>query len=431
MRKRTITLLLALIVCLSFSSCLPTVTVKESNIDYKNNTSSNSVKIDKSESESKVTVSPYYDPITITNGYDTLDTDCQRLCYNEIYNHITDFTSEKKNGLYILDTFTVYDCTLTKRELAKVFTAFFEDNPQIFWLEETYAFAIYDDSVDIRLYATMSKQQYTKCQGRLNAVVSDILSSLKKNLSDVELELYFHDYIVNNCKYKNNVSTDRNSAPFTVYGALINQKAVCRGYTKAFQMLLAYVGINSVNINGFGSSQEHVWSAVSIENQWYYVDVTWDDTSEISMYDYFNVTTSQIKKNHTINPLYENCSDLEVVGNDDNAPINFNIFVPKCKSTKYNYYVYYGCVLSNDSYSTLTDALIKSANNHDNYFYIYVNPDNMDFKTAYDSLFSGDYAFSTYINEANAEISENKLSTSVSVLKKKNRNTIVVELEYI
>ena len=51
---------------------------------------------------------------------------------------------EEKNekGFYTSPIFGVYDYTFTDREVAMVYEAVIEDNPQIFWISNWYAFSI-------------------------------------------------------------------------------------------------------------------------------------------------------------------------------------------------------------------------------------------------------------------------------------------------
>ena len=88
-----------------------------------------------------------------------------------------------------------------------------------------------------------------------------------------------HDYLAGSMKY----DKDAEKAPskngtlksaLDVYGALIEGKAICEGYTKAFQYLCYLVGINSNQVVG----KKHMWNVVKIGGEWYQVDLTWDDT---------------------------------------------------------------------------------------------------------------------------------------------------------
>lgn len=79
------------------------------------------------------------------------------------------------------------------------------------------------------------------------------------------------------------ISYDENSAnQHTVYGALVDNKAVCEGYARAFKYLMDASGIPCVLVSGTaknsqGEMEKHAWNYVQINENWYAVDVTWDD----------------------------------------------------------------------------------------------------------------------------------------------------------
>lgn len=70
----------------------------------------------------------------------------------------------------------------------------------------------------------------------------------------------------------------------TAYGALVKGKAVCGGYSMAFKAVMDRLNIPCVVIQGsarpVGSEgyEAHMWNAVQLDNMWYAVDTTWNDT---------------------------------------------------------------------------------------------------------------------------------------------------------
>lgn len=78
----------------------------------------------------------------------------------------------------------------------------------------------------------------------------------------------------------------------TAYGALVNNKAMCGGYSRAFKAVMDRLDIPCVLIQGVGYTgksvtvasgedlqpgfEAHMWNAVFVDGQWYGVDVTWN-----------------------------------------------------------------------------------------------------------------------------------------------------------
>ncbi len=61
----------------------------------------------------------------------------------------------------------------------------------------------------------------------------------------------------------------------TMYGALVEQKSVCEGYTMAYSYMLDKLGIPNYNCET--KCGKHVWNIVKLYGKYYHVDVTWDD----------------------------------------------------------------------------------------------------------------------------------------------------------
>ncbi len=85
-----------------------------------------------------------------------------------------------------------------------------------------------------------------------------------------------HDYVVNTGSY---VQT-----PYSedAYGLLVDKKAICSGFAKAFKLICDQNNIPCALVTGIGVTQnesgEHMWCLVQMDDGlWYAVDPTWDD----------------------------------------------------------------------------------------------------------------------------------------------------------
>lgn len=123
-----------------------------------------------------------------------------------------------------------------------------------------------------------------------------------------------HDYIVNNTKYDQNRS-DKNIFEYksnNAYGVLIEGYGICSGYTDSMMLFLEKLNIKSYKV----SSENHVWNKVFINNNWYNLDLTWDDPvnsdgSDSLEHTFFLVNDDEMLKNdkteHTYNEdVYKN-----------------------------------------------------------------------------------------------------------------------------
>lgn len=88
-------------------------------------------------------------------------------------------------------------------------------------------------------------------------------------MSQRQIALSIHDYLAGHFVYD---STMEHHEP---YDLIINGSAVCEGYTKAYQDLLELAGLECIEC--LSEDMNHSWNMVKLGNEWYHVDVTWDD----------------------------------------------------------------------------------------------------------------------------------------------------------
>lgn len=79
------------------------------------------------------------------------------------------------------------------------------------------------------------------------------------------------EYCVNNWEYECGVGS---GLEFTAYGALINKKAVCMGFSLALCAIFDELGIPCKYICGTKNNEGHAWNMVFILGGWFYLDVT-------------------------------------------------------------------------------------------------------------------------------------------------------------
>lgn len=113
------------------------------------------------------------------------------------------------------------------------------------------------------------KAQIKRILSDYNTAIGKILEGVNPSWSDLEKALYFNDYLASHCEYDNTYSK------YTAYDALVDNKAVCEGYSLAYVELLSRVGIPCKVVSS--DSLNHAWNMVYINNHYYYVDVTWND----------------------------------------------------------------------------------------------------------------------------------------------------------
>lgn len=170
------------------------------------------------------------------------------------------------------------------------------DKPEIY---ETKAVSDAYLSGDCSALSALDKEIYDKAVEILKNVITE-------GMTDYEKELAIHDFMVTNITYDTaslEVFGEENENSVNPYGALLNGKAVCTGYTTTFKMFMDMLEIPNLIVYAEDSDrEEHAWNMVELEDDWYYVDVTWndpipDEDDRVALHKYFNVTEDFMREN--------------------------------------------------------------------------------------------------------------------------------------
>ena len=410
MKNKIIALLLILLISLSFFGCNKEGsgnTVSSENTHTEAVTTSHEIKgYDVVDSKMLDFGMDLYNSVHLTKGFDILTSNAQRKCYQLIEESVFIISRGAESGLYNLNPVSVNGSTLTEAELHLIISAFTYDHPEVFWLNNSFSFYTKDGTTYLLLTSSMSASEVTQAAGKMKSEIEEIFAGMPGNLSYFDRELYVHDKLSEKCEYADiNSDSDIKSLIYTSYGSIVNGDAVCEGYTRGTQLLLSLVGLESYYVFGRGNNELHMWNCVLIQDNWYYLDVTWDDNdSSDTTYAYFNITTEQALAERTIAPMYETLSEEEICGTDTESPVNFNIFIPECDSENMSFYAH-NCVtitgVDDENLSVIANAIAQAATKNQEAVYLYIDPYYLDFDSAKDSLLSGEYLIFECISRAN------------------------------
>ncbi|MGN0488587.1 MAG: Ig-like domain-containing protein [Ruminococcus sp.] len=192
----------------------------------------------------------------------------------------------------------IEEYNVKKEDIIQIFRATCFDNPDIFYVNDTYILFYHKDG-----YVTQIMPQYTfvyadvpKYIDKFNKAAQSILSEMDSSWGEYKKALFLHDKLAESCKY-----VDGNARYHSAYNALVTNRCVCEGYSKAYSYLLSLVGIDSKCINS--KSMEHCWNIIKISGNWYHVDVTKDDplpdTCGLVRHRYFLCSDSFLKNDKT------------------------------------------------------------------------------------------------------------------------------------
>ncbi len=155
---------------------------------------------------------------------------------------------------------------------------------------------------DARIYIKVGKKKYEvfiyvlskKLMTKMRAVKKQII---KPGMNEVNRVKAIHDWICENCEYD---ITQKKKYSHSAEGVFFKGTAVCQGYSLAFYYLAKISDLDVLVISGISklTSEEHMWNQVKINNEWYNMDVTWDDNEDKIKYRYFLVNDEINNKTH-------------------------------------------------------------------------------------------------------------------------------------
>lgn len=257
--------------------------------------------------------------------------------YNQLEEHAKTiykaFETNKENmktGTYKVELGSSFTSLLNENngqeQLGKYYQSAIEaytyDNPDVFYLSpnkmylniETttqgnkvtyYVYINSGNEANYLIDEFSSKNQINNAIDEIEQIRNQILQNRKSNTYD-NIKMV-HDYLIENVEYDTTISK---SNIYNIYGAMVNNVAVCEGYARSFKYLMDCLGIPCTLVIGKGTNSEgrtenHAWNYVQINDYWYAVDTTWDDpvssngwVSENSKYRYFLKGSSDMLKDH-------------------------------------------------------------------------------------------------------------------------------------
>lgn len=258
----------------------------------------------------------------------------------------------------------------TYGELVLIYNAVKNDFPELFWIPDQFAYET-DTSGNIRIafkytfsdgkridYLYSAKEREIMA-AQIRSALMDALRYINPEMGAYEKELALHDWLVFRVTYEQAAAEEpaKNPNAFNIYGALVEGRAVCEGYSKAMQLLLQMVGIECIVITGRIEETGHMWNMVRLDGEWYHLDATWNDSGDGGYHSYFNLTDRAILSDHEIDP------DYAIYNQNSSTGHSFNINRPIAQGSKYNYFFANNTLIENyeTMADTITNGLVEAA----------------------------------------------------------------------
>ncbi len=247
------------------------------------------------------------------------------------------------------------------REIVYEQPDYFWVDPNSFTFKEVQKGDKYTLNVDPNF--TISEAEAEQRKKLYDERVNEMVSKAKEKGNLFDAVLYVYDDILSKTDYDHSLAETEETAllGFSAYGCLVEGKTVCSGYTLAFTSIMQKLGLtcgaefdekaDSETLNG------HVWNYCKLGEDYYYFDLTWDDTSfdsdELKQYldythDFFAVTEKELSASQHF--------------------LKDNPTAPGCTAETYNYYTYKNLYCGD--YSFLKFSQIAKRQQKENYIVV-------------------------------------------------------------
>ena len=205
--------------------------------------------------------------------------------YNEIFNACSYLFVSKENVGDFFATVDYEKYSLSQQEAVAIYFLVRDDCPLFYYLPN-----FVNCSNQSLLLTTYDLYKSASYRNNCNETIVEQLDEISKypycGSSNYNISQYLHDYVINRIDYLLDDLGQPSDEPeaHNVIGVFSGNGGVCESYAKSFQLLLNYFGINNIYVTGKANNDNHAWNLVELDNEFYWFDLTFDDTY-ISSYD--------------------------------------------------------------------------------------------------------------------------------------------------
>lgn len=234
--------------------------------------------------------------------------------------------------------------------LEDVFNCIKADYGGLFWVD-SFRYTQYQRNGETEMMSfspnyTMTLEKRGKIQKKIDRQTAKFLKRLKTDASDYEKARYVYRELILRADYNLEAPDNQN-----IISVFLGRETVCQGYASAMQYLMEKLGIPCVIVTGTAKGGSHAWNLLQLDGEWYYADATWGNSKyhdnekndvKYVEYDYLNITTEEMLKDHQPQMKFE---------------------LPKCTAVENNYYVREGRYYTSMDETVIAEigALLKAA----------------------------------------------------------------------
>ncbi|WP_239616308.1 transglutaminase domain-containing protein [Cohnella mopanensis] len=220
------------------------------------------------------------------------------LSQDQLHQELNRAWSERLGSLKV--TFSGKEGTI-KRDMKEILNHALYSDDYLHYIVKSYG---YDATIKGNIATITFKFTYWETLAQTNEVKQRVTRTLKRiltpEMNDFQKQKAIHDWIVTNLSY------DTRLVSYSAYDGIVNGETVCQGYALLTYEMMRQAGIPVKIVEGTSRGIAHTWNLVQLGGKWYHLDTTWDDPVPDEagriVYNYYNLTDSQIKIDHKWKP---------------------------------------------------------------------------------------------------------------------------------
>ena len=197
------------------------------------------------------------------------------------------------------------------------------DYPKLFYVNfYDYYYTQTATHLVIEPYYWYLPKQIAKMDGKIDQLLTKMAKRVQ-GATQYQTVQSLYQLLATNVTYQKVAQSERTkkiNETNTIVGVLFYKKGMCEGVAKVFQLVANMLGISCITVHGYANNSYHAWTIVQIDGLTYHVDATY------AMCEY--------AKSQSVCYIYLNLSD-----NDVSTTHKSSYPVPRCNTTKHNYFV--------------------------------------------------------------------------------------------
>ncbi len=136
-----------------------------------------------------------------------------------------------------------------------------------------YTYSPNEATIEFAVSYVNTREQEDYVEQQVLIILAQIITPEMSPLKKVKT---INDYIVLNSQYSD-TTNDPNINAHSAYALLKEGQGVCQGYALLTYKMLEQAGLPVHIISGSAGGGPHAWNLVQLNDNWYHLDVTWND----------------------------------------------------------------------------------------------------------------------------------------------------------